>query len=176
MKISFSTLACPDFSWTEIYSMAKDVGFNGIEIRGIGEELNTVKAKPFRADKIDDTIAKLKKLKLEIPCLSCGACLKFADKHDENTEEIKQYIELAAKLETPYIRILGDLTPEPDGEVDDAYVVSVLKEICAFAEEKGVTLLVETNGVYSDTMRLKKLLDSVESKAVGALWDLHCCG
>ncbi|MBR4023027.1 MAG: AMP-binding protein [Ruminococcus sp.] len=173
MKISFSTLACPDFSWTEIYSMAKDVGFNGIEIRGIGEELNTVKAKPFRADKIDDTIAKLKKLKLEIPCLSCGACLKFADKHDENTEEIKQYIELAAKLETPYIRILGDLTPEPDGEVDDAYVVSVLKEICAFAEEKGVTLLVETNGVYSDTMRLKKLLDSVESKAVGALWDLH---
>ena len=36
MKISFSTLACPDFSWTEIYSMAKDVGFNGIEIRGIG--------------------------------------------------------------------------------------------------------------------------------------------
>ena len=173
MKISFSTLACPDFSWTEIYSMAKDVGFNGIEIRGIGEELNTVKAKPFRADKIDDTIAKLKKLKLEIPCLSCGACLKFADKHDENTEEIKQYIELAAKLETPYIRILGDLTPEPDGEVDDAYVASVLKEICAFAEEKGVTLLVETNGVYSDTMRLKKLLDSVESKAVGALWDLH---
>ena len=173
MKISFSTLACPDFSWTEIYSMAKDVGFNGIEIRGIGEELNTVKAKPFRADKIDDTIAKLKKLKLEIPCLSCGACLKFADKHDENIEEIKQYIELAAKLETPYIRILGDLTPEPDGEVDDAYVASVLKEICAFAEEKGVTLLVETNGVYSDTMRLKKLLDSVESKAVGALWDLH---
>ena len=173
MKISFSTLACPDFSWTEIYSMAKDVGFNGIEIRGIGEELNTVKAKPFRADKIDDTIAKLKKLKLEIPCLSCGACLKFADKHDENTEEIKQYIELAAKLETPYIRILGDLTPEPDGEVDDAFVASVLKEICAFAEEKGVTLLVETNGVYSDTMRLKKLLDSVESKAVGALWDLH---
>ena len=40
MKISFSTLACPDFSWTEIYSMAKDVGFNGIEIRGVGEEMD----------------------------------------------------------------------------------------------------------------------------------------
>ena len=26
MKISFSTLACPDFTWTDIYSMAKDLG------------------------------------------------------------------------------------------------------------------------------------------------------
>ena len=173
MKISFSTLACPDFSWTEIYSMAKDVGFNGIEIRGIGEEINTVKAKPFRPEKINDTISKLKKLGLEIPCLSCGACLKFADKHDENVEEITQYIELAAKLEAPYIRILGDLTPEPDGDVDDKYVVSVLKEVCTIAERYGVMLLVETNGVYSDTMRLKKLLDDVDSKAVGALWDMH---
>ena len=173
MKISFSTLACPDFSWTEIYSMAKDVGFNGIEIRGIGDEINAVKAKPFRNDKINDTIAKLNKLNLEIPCLSCGACLKFADRQDENIEEIRQYIDLAAKLETPYIRVLGDLSPEPDGDVDDAYVAFVLKEVCAYAEEKGVTLLVETNGVYSDTARLKKLLDAVGSKAVGALWDLH---
>ncbi len=173
MKISFSTLACPDFSWTEIYSMAKDVGFNGIEIRGIGEEINTVKAKPFRPEKINDTISKLKKLGIEIPCLSCGACLKFADKHDENVEEISQYIELAAKLEAPYIRILGDLTPEPQGEVDDNYVASVLKEVCIIAEKYGVMLLVETNGVYSDTMRLKKLLVDVDSKAVGALWDMH---
>ncbi len=173
MKISFSTLACPDFSWTEIYSMAKDVGFNGIEIRGIGDEINAVKAKPFRNDKINDTIAKLNKLNLEIPCLSCGACLKFADRQDENIEEIRQYIDLAAKLETPYIRVLGDLSPEPDGDVDDAYVAFVLKEVCAYAEENGVTLLVETNGVYSDTARLKKLLDAVGSKAVGALWDLH---
>ena len=173
MKISFSTLACPDFSWTEIYSMAKDVGFNGIEIRGVGEEINTVKAKPFRPEKINDTIAKMKKLGLEIPCLSCGACLKFADKHDENIEEITQYIELAEKLNAPYIRVLGDLTPEPDGEVDDKYVVSVLKEVSAEAEKRGVMLLVETNGVYSDTKRLKKLLDEVNSKAVGALWDMH---
>ena len=35
MKISFSTLACPDFSWTDIYTMAKDLGFGGIEIHGL---------------------------------------------------------------------------------------------------------------------------------------------
>ena len=30
MKTCFSTLACPDFTWQEIYSMAKDFGFDGI--------------------------------------------------------------------------------------------------------------------------------------------------
>mgnify|MGYP000877083448 CR=1 FL=1 len=31
MKIAFSTLACPDSSWQDIYSMAKDMDFDGIE-------------------------------------------------------------------------------------------------------------------------------------------------
>ena len=39
MKLSFSTLGCPDFSWTDIYSMAKDLNFDGIEIRGLGDDI-----------------------------------------------------------------------------------------------------------------------------------------
>ena len=173
MKISFSTLGCPDFSWTDIYSMAKDLGFNGIEVRGLGDEIFAVKAKPFTDENIADTVAKLKKLGLEIPCLSSGACLKYADKHDEAIGEITQYVELAAKLGTPYIRILGDLDPAPAGDVDDALVAATLKEAAKIAEAKNVTLLVETNGVYADTARLRKLLDEVNSKAVAALWDVH---
>ena len=46
------------------------------------------------------------------------------------------------------------------------YVASVLKELAAMAEGAGVTLLVETNGVYADTARLAALLDQVSSPAV----------
>ena len=173
MKISFSTLACPDFSWSDIYSMAKDLGFNGIEVRGIGEETNAVKAKPFTEDKVEQTAEKLRSLGLEIPCLSTGCCLKFSDKREENLAEISAHADLATKLNTPYIRILADLTPAPEGEVDDSFIAEVLKEAATVAEEKNVMLLVETNGVYSDTARLKKLLDTVNSPAVGALWDMH---
>ena len=52
MKISFSTLACPDFSWTDIYSMAKDFGFDGIEIRGLGNEIFSVNAQPFKEENL----------------------------------------------------------------------------------------------------------------------------
>jgi len=48
MKLAFSTLGCPDFSWTDIYSMAKDLGYHGIEIRGLGDDIFAVKAQPFK--------------------------------------------------------------------------------------------------------------------------------
>lgn len=173
MKIAFSTLGCPDFDWTDIYSMAKDIGFDGIEIRGLGKDIFAVQAKPFTEAQLPITVKKLSELNLEIPCLSSGCCLKFADKKEENHNEILQYIDLASKLKTPYIRILADLEPQADGEADDEAVLAALKRLIPMAEAGGVTMLVETNGVYADTKRLCNLLNNVGSDAVGALWDLH---
>jgi len=173
MKIAFSTLGCPDFDWTDIYSMAKDLGFDGIEIRGLGKEIFAVQAQPFTESQLPETVKKLAKLRLEIPCLSSGCCLKFADKAEQNHQEIVQYIELASKLGTPYIRILADTEPYPVGDVDDEVVYTALKGLIPIAEEKGVTLLVETNGVYCDTARLRALLERLASDAVAALWDTH---
>ncbi len=173
MKIAFSTLGCPDFSWSDIYSMAKDLSFDGIEIRGLGTEIFAVNAQPFTESQLEITKQKLSNLRLEIPCLSSGCCLKFAEKAEENYHEIVQYIMLASKLGTPYIRILADLEPQPTGEVNDEVVLAALQRLIPVAEENGVTLLVETNGVYADTARLRALLDNVPSDAVAALWDFH---
>ncbi len=173
MKIAFSTLGCPDFSWNEIYSMAKDLGFDGIEIRGLGEEIFAVKAPPFTDSQLPETMRKLSQLHLEIPCLSSGCCLKYAEKAEANHREVIEYITLAAKLGTPYVRVLADQKPHPEGEVDDEVVLAALRRLVPEAEAKGVTLLVETNGVYADTNRLRRLLDEVGSDAVAALWDLH---
>ena len=161
MKISFSTLACPDFSWADIYSMAKDLGFHGIEVRGLGDDIFAVNARPFTDAQLPKTVEKLNSLGLEIPCLASGCGLKFKEDYDRNISEITQYIVLAKKLGTPYIRVLGDLHPQPEGEVDDEFVVSTLKLLGTIAQGFGVCLLVETNGVYADTKRLRALLDKV---------------
>jgi len=173
MKLAFSTLGCPDFDWPDIYAMAKDFGFDGIEIRGLGNEIYAVKAKPFTESELPNTVKKLKELRLEIPCLSSGCCLKFPEKADANYQEIVEYINLAKRLGTPYVRILGDLEPQVSGEVDDNVVITALNRLIPVAETNGVTLLIETNGVYADTARLRSLLEHVASDAVGALWDLH---
>ena len=173
MKISFSTLACPDYEWSDIYSMAKDLGFDGIEIRGLGDDIFAVKARPFTEGQISKTVKKLSEIGIEIPCLSSGCCLKDKNNLDEVISEISSYINLAVKLKTPFIRILGDREPMPVDEVDDSYVAEVLVKLADIAKDKGVTLLVETNGVYADTKRLKALLDKVDRIEVAALWDMH---
>ncbi len=173
MKLAFSTLGCPDFDWKDIYTMAKDFGFSGIELRGLGNDIFSVHARPFRKENLAQTKALLTRQHLEIPCLSTGCSLKFPERREETLAEIREYIDLAEQLGTPYIRILGDLTAAPEGEVDDGVVLDCLKELVPLAEKAGVTLLVETNGVYADTARLRDLLNQVRSDSVAALWDIH---
>ena len=173
MKIAFSTLACPNWDWQEITSVGKDMGFDGIEIRGLGDNMSAMRAQPFAEKELPNTMKKLGAMRLEISCFSSNCCLKFADRRAENLKEITEYIQLAAKTGTQYVRILADLSVEPDGEVDDDSVISQLKELAPLAQEKGVLLLVETNGVYTDTVRLRNLLEHVASDHVAALWDVH---
>ena len=59
MKISFSTVGCPEWSWNDIFSMAKDLGYQGIEIRGLGNELRVANAKPFTESELPKTKAAL---------------------------------------------------------------------------------------------------------------------
>ena len=169
MKIAFSTLCCPNYDWKEIFSMATDLGFDGIEVRYIKEE---EALSPFSVEKCDSTAVMLKKAKIEIPCLSTGGCIKH-DNWNENKEEILKYINIAPKVGAKYIRILGDIHAEPEGEVNDDIVAQRIKEIAPEAEKNGVILLIETNGVYADTQRLANLLNDIASDNVAALWDVH---
>ena len=173
MKISFSTLACPDMSWSEICSMAKDFHFDGIEIRGVGEQISFGKSRPFAEKEIDHTVAGLRSMGLSIPCLSSGANLKDPECFEENAAAVAAYCKMAQQVGAPYVRVLADLEPAPQGPVDDAFVMGVLKRLSHEAERYGVVLLAETNGVYADSARLKQVLDTVDSPYVAALWDIH---
>ena len=173
MKTAFSTIACPNWNFSEITSVAKDLGFDGIEIRGLGDDIFAVKARPFSEEELPETIKKLDAMHLAIPCFSSACCLKNSGSRKDNIHEITEYIKLATKLSTPYIRVLADRLPEPEGDVDDEEVLSQLLEIVPVAEENGVTLLVETNGVYADTERLLQLLQRASSDSVAALWDMQ---
>ncbi len=174
MKLSFSTLACPEYSFADIYSMATDLGFDGIEVRGLGDDIfDNKRNMPFATENLEDTVKKLSSLGLEVSILSSGCCLKHRELTEQNKELISEYIYAAKALGTKYVRVLGDDGPEAVDGGDDEEVLAQLKEILPIAEEAGVIILVETNGVYSDTARLKSVLDRAQSDNIGALWDIH---
>ena len=141
MKLAFSTLACPDASWRDIYSMASDLGFDGIEVRGLGEDIFAVRARPFTEGELPRTLETLRSLNLSIPCFSSDCCLRYGgDQWEQTKADVVSYIRLAARTGTPFIRILGDHQIEPDGPVDDDAVAARLRELAPIAQEHGVTL------------------------------------
>ena len=162
MKLAFSTLGCPSYSWTDIYPMAKDLGFDGIEIRGIAGRTFAPNTAPFLSNRRDRTRAQLDRLGL-------------ADdsRREDNINEVTSYIELASDMGTPYVRLLLSRDIHPVGGVDDAYIVDLLQQLGDIADIYGVCLLVETTSEYADTTRLARVLDEVGMDSVGALWDLH---
>ncbi|OQB11818.1 MAG: Long-chain-fatty-acid--CoA ligase [Firmicutes bacterium ADurb.Bin193] len=173
MKIAFSTIGCPEWSWNEVHSMAKDLGFQGIEIRGLGSEIRAAKAKAFTGSELANTVATLKRTGIEIACFSSSCCVGKGSDISQILAEGFEYIELAASANSKYVRILGDPDPYVGEPVNDDTVVANLKTLASFAQYKNVTLLVETNGAYADTARLKKVIETVASPNIQVLWDVH---
>ena len=59
MKFAFSTVGCPDYQWSDVYSMAKDLGYDGIEVRGLGREFSTFNMQPFSEGEVGLTDKKV---------------------------------------------------------------------------------------------------------------------
>ena len=173
MKLAFSTLGCPSYSWTDIYPMAKDLGFDGIEIRGVAGRAFAPEAAPFQQARRARTRQQLERLGLEIPCFSSSCELADDRRREDNINEVTRYIELASDMGTPYVRVLLSRDVRPVGGLDDTHVVDLLRQMGEIAGIYDVTILVETSSEYADTARLARVLDAVGMESVGALWDLH---
>lgn len=175
MKLAFSTLGCPDWSFSEIFSTAKDLKFDGIEVRGIANELYVPRAKRFLPEKIEGTIEKLKAGNIEIPMISSGisvGTLKTTEQQETALKEAKEYIDVASKLSCKYIRIMISGNPQPE-PVDIAVAKSLYEQMCEYGKGKGVTPLIETNGVFSDSNACLGFIESIASENKGILWDVH---
>ena len=98
MKLSFSTLGCPRWTLKEIVATAKDLGFGGVEIRGIGDKINALEIPEFSDVNIEHTKAKIAEAGLVIPSLTSGATLAVRDRAQDSFLEACGYIDLARKL------------------------------------------------------------------------------
>ena len=170
MKLSFSTNGWNGFTWEDFYTMAKDLGFSGIEIHDIGEQAFQGVNGPLRKENVSKTARKMANLGLSVPCVNVLCDISCKDKFDDNVTEIIEHISLAKKLGSPYVRLRAGETS--NDEIDDI-CADVLAAVKDFAEETEVTILVETVGVYADTKRLADLLNRFACDNISALWDFN---
>ena len=164
MKLSFSTRGWPGLSWDEMLETATDMGFSGVEVYNLTNfDPLMDKGGPFHKYNTAATARKLREKHLEIPCFdtSCDITTDVSAK-----EKILSLIEIAHNTRVPYVVVCAL-------KENEERAISLLEELVVAAEAKDVAILVKTSGIYSDTARLRAMLDRFASDNLAALWDVH---
>lgn len=165
MKLSFSTLGCPRWTLKEVVATAKDLGFGGVEIRGIGDKINALEIPEFSDAEIEQTKEKIAQTGLVIPSLTSGAALAVRDRAQDSFFEACGYIDLARKLGVKYVRVMG--TGEPHITVGDFTLgAGLYRQLCEYGA-KGVSLRLSRPTVTSRAQR-RCSLSSTEPEATTA--------
>lgn len=174
--LSFSTLGCPRWSFTQIVNSAVELGYDGIEIRGIQKDMDITKCPEFNSsESIAATIKILQDKRLKICCLGASTNLHYADaeKRKSNLDEAKSLIDLAQKLNCPYIRVFPDKLPkDQDRNVTIELIISGLKELGNYAKGKNVSVLMETHGDVVKADDLLYIMKNAAGPHVGLIWDI----
>lgn len=173
MKLAFSTIGCPEWSWDEALSAAADLGYDGIEVRGIKNELSAPLIPQFSAGRLPTARAQLQRLNLAVPCLASGCALGNPATVATALAEAQAYVDCAAALGASFIRVMAEGTAQPSSAIDEAALRRALAELAGYASAKGVVALLETNGAYADSACLAGLMDSLPADGLGVLWDIH---
>ena len=171
MKLSFSTKGWHNKSFDEFCDIAVNMNFKGIELHNIYNPIFTEKDGAFYNHAANVTLRKLYEKKLNLPCIDtiCNPC--DVNKREEAIAEITKCIDIAKNLHIPNVRIraISDNTVEVVSDI----LSDVIKEILPIAESRGITILVETRGVYCNTAALRDLLERFASDNLAALWDMY---
>ena len=163
MKLSYSTRGWKDLTWDSLLDIAEEMDFAGIEVyKLIGDKGLYVKGEAFNQYNIAATTRQLRDRKLSIPVFDGTYDLT----NPEEIEDIKKIIDIAAYMRVDYVGI-GTVNEDEDA------IKSAVSELLPIAREKNVTLLLETEGIYSDTKKLCELLDGFADDNLAALWELH---
>jgi len=149
MKLAFSTLGCPGWKFEEVFAAAKDLKFDGIEIRGIANEMYAPNIKQFSEQNISHTIDLLKNAGISVPMLTSGAVLGTDYSSEKALDEAKDYIDLAAKLGSSFVRVLITGEPQPTA-ADIAKAKGLYNQLCGYAKGKNAKGLMETNAPFAD--------------------------
>jgi sugar phosphate isomerase/epimerase len=176
LPLGFSTLGCPAWDWPHVLDFAQEHGYAAVELRGIGKEMDLPLLPEFQTGRIAQTRRELAAHALTVPCLGSSTNLHEMEsaKHDAELAHARRFIDLAQALGTPYVRVFGNkYVAGVPREAMLAHIAAGLRTLGDYAKERGVVVLLETHGDFTDSPTLVELMRRAEGPGVALLWDAH---
>lgn len=165
MKLSFSTLACPDWTVDEVARAARAYGYDGVELR-------LVNGTPIDSTVLRDNIDMIRTGLDGLPITSLNSSIQLAVDGEEWESEFRALSGLASELSTSSVRVWGGEHDTPQVTAT-AQVIARLNIAGQIAAGDGITVAFETHDDWRDLGLVREVFDSVHSDAVKVLWDLQ---
>ena len=174
LPIGFSTLGCPAWEWGKILDFAQANGFSAVELRGLMGSMDLPSRPEFAADRIERSKKEIAAHGLRISCVSSSAHMHETDpdKHAAQLADARRFIDLAAALGAPNVRVFGNDTVGTR-EQSIEHVAGTLRQLGDYAGPKNVTVIIESHGGFTDSPTLKAILETADHPHVALLWDAH---
>ena len=172
MKISFSTLACPDWNLQQALDAAVRAGYDGLELRFLEGEDSLWKLPAFRGAGLRETCKCVADSGLRICCVdtSCRFDSQERSEREHWIDEGMRMADLAAQLSAPGIRVFGDrIQPGSSREVTRGWIVDSVNVLAEEIAISGVEVWLETHGDFSCTSEVQAIL--ADCPRLRVLWD-----
>jgi len=174
MKLSFMTWVCPDWSLSQVLAAAIRYGYDAVEPRAEADQEHGIE--------LDTTKKARKQIRKQfedcgtgISAIATSRRYALDAEHElaESIELTKRYVELAADVGTPHLRVFGGATPEGMDFADaKKQVAESLRECGEFAAEHGVYLCLETHDSYSLSSDCVETVRRAGHPNVAICWDV----
>lgn len=178
MKLSFSTLACPDWNLLQVIAAASASGYDGIELRFLQDEDSLWKLPDFRGKQLPVSKRALSDLGLTICCVDTSCRFHFPDANERALwiVEGERMAELAAALNAPGIRVFGDqIQPGTDRASTRKWIADSIRTLADKIAASGVEVWLETHGDFASAPETTAILDEAGAAHTGVIWDPANC-
>jgi sugar phosphate isomerase/epimerase len=177
MKMAFSTLACPDWTFAQIVAMASAEHYDGVELRFVEGQDSLYKLPAFRGDGLTATRRILAENGLTICCLDTSCRFHFPDARERANwiEEGERMAALAAELGAPGIRVFGDqIQPGADRESTRNWIAESIR-VLADRVGDATEIWLETHGDFASAPETMSILWGADTQRAGVIWDPANC-
>jgi len=174
VRLSFSTLGCPDWSLPAVIDAAGRLGYDGVELRFL-EGDDALWARPeLTGAGLRESLARLRDAGLEVSCVDTRSFFHHgeASARAAALDEAVRSIELAARLGAPGIRVFGDSVQEgQDRETTRGWIADALARLGETGQPQGVEVWIESHGDFARARDTLSVLPADRAAGVGVLWD-----
>ena len=174
MKLAFSTLGCPRWELDRIARAARDFGYEAIELRAVGGDLDLLSRPEFQPRAVEATRRRLMDQNLSICCVDTSCTFDSVDAAERSAqvELAVRHCELAAALDAPLIRVFPDKIPagaSREGTRDR--IAACLNEVARRAPN-GVHVGLETHGDFARGREAALVARLAGRPNVALIWDV----